>query len=933
MIKRKLILLIGIVMLCQLLFAAWLTNEPMVVYQPDGTEIKCLASGDEFHNWLHNSEGYTIIQNQNTGDWVWATNQGDKLVATDYRVDKTSPVVLGIAPKANISNEEYKQKRDKFLVTAERFNSRAPHEGIINNLVVYIRFSDQSEFSQNISMYDQIFNQLGESANSMRHYFNEVSYNELDVVSTFYPAPDNNNIVVSYQDTYPRSYFLPYSTTNTNGYSNDNERTSREHKLLKRAVEAIASSVPTSLNLDGDNDGLVDNVCFIVRGSSGAWADLLWPHRWSLYTETVMINGKRVWDFNFQLENSLGSSGASVLSHEMFHSLGAPDLYRYEYNGEPIGAWDLMASNNNPPQHMGSYMKYRYSSWVSEIPLISQDGNYSLKTVKSSTNNCYRINSPHSDTEYFVLEYRNTNMGIFDSQLYGSGLLVYRVNDLYSGQGNASGPPDELYVYRPYGTPTYDGTISSAYFSLESGRTEINDATITNPFLSDGSMGGINIYNIGSALGDSITFSVQIAGANIDDIDEDFENGHFQDYDWQNESASPWTLVPGGYQSPNAAKSGSIGNSENSVLEITLNTNFGFIQFYKKTSCETSGDFLNFYVDGVLKDSWSGISDWQRIQYPIANGLHTFTWEYKKNQSGTMGEDAVFVDRIGFPEFAGPVYYPARHLTAQIDDRVVSLQWDAPVVSYFYDIGNVLSYKILANNEVLTTVAGNVLEYTYGPISGGSINYQIVAVYQDNDAEPSNQANVTAPFSEPLNLTGLMENTAVRLNWDAPEFANRGLEGYKVYRNGSSIFNGVIAENTYLDENVTFGLEYSYTVRAVYSNPTGLSPHSNSFDIIPSDTDSPELFTTKLYGNYPNPFNPSTSISFSLKEKSRVKISIYNVKGELVKELINSELPYGKHTIIWDGKNNHHKKAAAGIYMLKMEAPKYNLIKKMVMIK
>ncbi|HPK41728.1 MAG TPA: hypothetical protein PKZ69_08885, partial [Candidatus Cloacimonadota bacterium] len=179
MIKRKLILLMGIVMLCQLLFAAWLTNEPMVVYQPDGTEIKCLATGDEFHNWLHNSADYTIIQNQNTGDWVWATNQGDKLIATDYRVDKTNPAALGIAPKANISNEEYKQKRDKFLVTAERFNSRAPHEGIINNLVVYIRFSDQSEFSQNISMYDQIFNQLGETANSMRHYFNEVSYNEL----------------------------------------------------------------------------------------------------------------------------------------------------------------------------------------------------------------------------------------------------------------------------------------------------------------------------------------------------------------------------------------------------------------------------------------------------------------------------------------------------------------------------------------------------------------------------------------------------------------------------------------------------------------------------------------------------------------------------------------------------------------------------------
>jgi len=932
MIKNFLLTAILIVS-TQLLFGAWLSNQAMVVNQPDGTEINCFATGDEFHNWLHDKDGYTIIQNPTTGEWVWAVNRGEELVATEYRVDKTDPKSLGLSAYANISEDEYKAKRNKFEVAANRHNSRAPHEGIINNLVVYIRFSDQNEFNQSMNFYNSIFNELHDTANSMRHYFWEVSYNELDVITTFYPAPDENNYVVSYQDTYPRSYFLPYSPTNTNGYSNDNERTSREHKLLKRAIEAIAELVPATLDIDGDNDGYVDNVCFIICGNAGAWADLLWPHRWSLYTETAMIHGKRVWDFNFQLQNFLDSSGASVLAHEMFHSLGAPDLYRYVNAGNPIGSWDLMASNTNPPQHMGTYMKYRYSSWVTDIPLISQDGNYSLHTVKSPTNNGYRINSPHSDTEYFVLEYRNTDMGIFDSQLYGSGLLVYRVNNLYSGQGNADGPPDELYVYRPNGSLTGDGSINSAFFSLESGRVTMNDTTNPNPFLSDGSLGGINIYNIGSAEGETISFSVQIAGANIDDIDEDFENGHFEDYDWQNESESPWTLVNNGYESDYSAKSGEIGDDESSILQISLNIEYGFIQFYKRISCETDGDFLNFYIDGQLKDSWSGISNWQRIQYPVASGIHTFTWEYKKDSSGTMGSDAVYIDRIGFPEFAGPLYYSPRNLTANEVDRVITLQWDSPVTSYYYDIGNVISYKILANDSLLDTVDSNTLEYQYGPIYGGTIVYHIVAVYEDSESEPSEQAVITVTYAEPTNLTGHMEDTAVRLNWNAPEFVNRGLEGYKVYRNGSAMFSGIIPDNTYLDETIIFGEEYTYTVRAVYTYPTGISPHSNIFTITPSNTDNPELITTHLFGNYPNPFNPSTSISFSLKEKSSVTISIYNIKGELVKTLLKKELASGKHSVTWDGKNNHNKSVSAGIYLLKMNTKDYHSMRKMIMLK
>ena len=61
------------------LYGAYLTNVPQTVRQPDGTILRCLASGDEFYNWLHDLAGYTIMQHPDTGFYVYAikTANGD----------------------------------------------------------------------------------------------------------------------------------------------------------------------------------------------------------------------------------------------------------------------------------------------------------------------------------------------------------------------------------------------------------------------------------------------------------------------------------------------------------------------------------------------------------------------------------------------------------------------------------------------------------------------------------------------------------------------------------------------------------------------------------------------------------------------------------------------------------------------------------------
>jgi hypothetical protein len=65
--------------------AAPLVNTPVLVQQPDGAELSILASGDEFHNWLHDKENFTIVQNDQ-GYYVYARQDGEKVAATDWIV-------------------------------------------------------------------------------------------------------------------------------------------------------------------------------------------------------------------------------------------------------------------------------------------------------------------------------------------------------------------------------------------------------------------------------------------------------------------------------------------------------------------------------------------------------------------------------------------------------------------------------------------------------------------------------------------------------------------------------------------------------------------------------------------------------------------------------------------------------------------------------
>lgn len=91
--------------------------------------------------------------------------------------------------------------------------------------------------------------------------------------------------------------------------------------------------------------------------------------------------------------------------------------------------------------------------------------------------------------------------------------------------------------------------------------------------------------------------------------------------------------------------------------------------------------------------------------------------------------------------------------------------------------------------------------------------------------------------------------------------------------------------------------------------------------------------TSNLEGNYPNPFNPETTIKYSISEKSNVSLTIYNVKGQIVKELVNEIQNPGFKSVVWNGKDSKQKSVSSGVYFYRLETNNHHSIRKMLLMK
>ena len=92
-------------------------------------------------------------------------------------------------------------------------------------------------------------------------------------------------------------------------------------------------------------------------------------------------------------------------------------------------------------------------------------------------------------------------------------------------------------------------------------------------------------------------------------------------------------------------------------------------------------------------------------------------------------------------------------------------------------------------------------------------------------------------------------------------------------------------------------------------------------------------FRNSLAQNYPNPFNPSTTIKYSVKNNAHVSLKIYNVAGQLVRTLVDSDMNAGAYTETWNGRSNTGNSVSSGVYFYKLVTKDFSMTKKMVLLK
>lgn len=148
--------------------------------------------------------------------------------------------------------------------------------------------------------------------------------------------------------------------------------------------------------------------------------------------------------------------------------------------------------------------------------------------------------------------------------------------------------------------------------------------------------------------GETGDYVLQVTGLD-NRVTDGFETASFSALPWRDQE-TPWrTTRDAFYTGMFSARSGSINNSERSILILTHNCKAGDIQFAVKVSSEQDCDGLVFSIDGQEIDAWSGEMDWINVNYPVTAGPHTFTWSYEKDMADSDGQDTAWLDWVSVP--------------------------------------------------------------------------------------------------------------------------------------------------------------------------------------------------------------------------------------------------------------------------------------------
>ena len=176
-----------------------------------------------------------------------------------------------------------------------------------------------------------------------------------------------------------------------------------------------------------------------------------------------------------------------------------------------------------------------------------------------------------------------------------------------------------------------------------------------------------------------------------------------------------------------------------------------------------------------------------------------------------------------------------------------------------------------------------------------------------------------------------IDDGRLRLTWSVP----MDIREWNLYRRAGSGDYELIASSLRTDEAGTV----SFTDRLVEEGSTYTYLLEETGGVVSIETEAIEVpvASAKLYQNHPNPFNPNTTISFMVPgdsgSKRDVYLQIYDIRGALVKTLLNGPVSGGRHEITWQGVNNRGERVASGVYFTRFVSGGYESVVKMILLR
>jgi M6 family metalloprotease-like protein len=429
-------------LLASALYAIPARRGAIVFTQKDRTQIAVYLHGDEHFHYQSTDDGLPIAQGADSSFYYLSVSDSHWLV-TDLlahdKADRTSEEMSRLAEfsaQALLFLEERRNSTQQRRLQPAQIELKeidsTQYRGSRKGLIILVNFSDLSMLGDDpqADFYRQA-NEHGYHENnhvgSVRDYFHDQSYGAFDLQFDVVGPVTLSKSVTYYGE-------------------NDVQLDRTDIHAREMVVEActLADSLVNYADYDWDSDGQVEQIFIIYAGfgeSSGAPTYTIWPHRSSLSSSPLVLDGVTITDYacSCELAHASGSirNGIGTICHEFSHCLSLPDFYDINYNGG-IGMqyWDIMASGSyNGPDNIGEvpsgYTAYERAAlgWLQLIELSDTTHVRGMASLDSLPE-AYAIYNDATRNEYFTLENRQSSRWFtyVDSYTDFHGLLILHVN-------------------------------------------------------------------------------------------------------------------------------------------------------------------------------------------------------------------------------------------------------------------------------------------------------------------------------------------------------------------------------------------------------------------------------------------------------------------------------------------------------------------------